>query len=95
MTEKSQKAAVKHVLSAIRPAQLRTRLEQDIAFSHNDLKANFDGFMAHALDVSAAFEKIDFGNPKSSKPENRKSPTGRLPVRVFSQSARARTACTG
>ena len=66
---KSQNAAVKHVLSAIRPAQLRTRLEQDIAFSNNDLKANFDGFMAHALDVSAAFEKVDCGNPKSSKPE--------------------------
>lgn len=69
VTENSPKAAIKHVFSAVRPSQLRTRPEQDLEFSHHDLRANFDGFMAHAPDVSAAFEKADSGNPKSHELE--------------------------
>lgn len=69
VTEKSPKAAIKYVVSVVRPAQLRTGLEQDLGFSHNDLKANFDGLMAHAPDVSVAFEKVYSDSPKSHKSE--------------------------
>lgn len=47
--------------------QLRSRLEQDIAFSHHHLKADFQGFMTHALEVSEAFEKVDSGPSRSRK----------------------------
>ena len=67
VTEKAPKAAIRHVLSAIRPAQLRTRLEQDLGFSHIDLKANFSGFMTHAIAVSEAFEKVDNGPQRPRK----------------------------
>lgn len=67
VTDKAPKAAVHHVLSVIRPAELRTRLEQDIAFSHNHLNADFAGFMKHALDVSETFEKVDSGPQWSHK----------------------------
>lgn len=67
--EKNPKLAIRHVLSSCRPTQLRTRLEQDISFSHHHLKANFAGFMQHALDVSTAFEKVDNGPPKARKAE--------------------------
>lgn len=57
VTEKASKTAVHHILLVNRPAQLQTRLEQDIGFSHNHLKANFVGFMRYAIEIPQAFEK--------------------------------------
>jgi len=67
VTDKTPKIAIKHVISAVKPAQLRTRLEQDIAFSHHDLRADFTGFMKHAIDLSSAFQRVDNGPLKSRK----------------------------
>lgn len=42
--EKTSKLAIRHVLSAVRPMQLCSRVEQDLAFAYHHLKADFDGF---------------------------------------------------
>lgn len=59
----NQKVAVSHVLSAIRPLSLRTRLESDLELSHHELKKNFKGFMKHAIRLSEAFQLVDIGKP--------------------------------
>lgn len=67
VTEDTPKVAVKHVLMAIRPAQLRNRLENDIKFAKAKLKSDFKGFMKHAIELSDCFEKLDNGPPKARK----------------------------
>ena len=67
VVDKNPKAAVRHIISVVKPAQLKTRLEQDIGFSKADLKSDFKGFMQHALELSVAFEKLDNGNPRANK----------------------------
>lgn len=63
------------MLSAINPATLRKRLDQDIKFSHEDLKSDFNGFIAHATNISESFERIDSGPQKSRNSEKNKSKT--------------------
>lgn len=58
---KNPKVPIKQVLSFIKPVTLNNRLEQDFSFHKSDLRSGFDGFMKHALDISAAFEMIDNG----------------------------------
>ena len=41
VTSKNPKTAIRQVISVIKPVQLKTRLEQDIAFSKSDLKDDF------------------------------------------------------
>ena len=67
VTEKTPKVAIKQVLSVIKPASLRERLEQDIGFSHSHLKNDYTGFMRHATDLSDAFERVDTGPPRARK----------------------------
>ena len=67
VTTDTPKVAIKHVISAIRPTTLGTRIEQDLGFSHARLKADFSGFMAHAISLSEAFERLDCGHPKTRK----------------------------
>lgn len=69
VTSKNPKAAIRQVISVVKPVQLKTRLEQDIAFSKADLKDDFPGFMKHVLELSEAFEKLDNGNPRSRQTE--------------------------
>lgn len=67
VTEKSHKAATMHVFSEVRPARPSTQIVRDLELSHLDIRANFDGSIAHALFISAASEEVDNGNPKSYK----------------------------
>lgn len=67
MIEKAPKTAMKHFISAIRPAKVRSRLEQDLGFAHYHLTADFTGFMQHAFRVSQAFEILDVGPRKAHK----------------------------
>lgn len=76
VTERSPKAANKPVDSTVGPAQLRTRLEHDLKFSHHDLRASFDEFTAHSLVVSAGFEELDRGSPKYHKLEKDSTKAG-------------------
>ena len=41
VTSKNPKTAIRQVISVIKPVQLTTRLEQDIAFSKSDVKDDF------------------------------------------------------
>lgn len=68
--QRNQKMAVKHILNAIRPAQLRERLESDLELAKSDLKRDFKGFMKHAMKLSEAFELVDNG-PTSQKGKNK------------------------
>lgn len=78
VTKEKPKLAIKHVYSAIKPAYLRSRLEQIIAFSYQNLRADFNAFIQHALKVSEAFKladsgpstyrKLDQGSEKSKSP---------------------------
>lgn len=65
----NQKFAIRHVQSVIKPAQLRTRIEQDLSLSKISLKDNITGFMKHCIDLSGAFEKLDNGNPRAKQNE--------------------------
>lgn len=67
VTEKTLKMAIKDVLSAIMPTYLRSRLKQDIGLSYHHLRADFNGFLKHALKVSEAFELVDSGRFTSYK----------------------------
>lgn len=64
--DKVPNTAVRHVLSARSRNQLRTCLEQDISFSHNNLKANFAGFMKYTFEVNEAFAMI-YSSPLKSR----------------------------
>lgn len=55
------------VLLIIRPAQPRTRFEQDIGFSHIHLKADFAGFVKQVIDVPEAFDEVAIGLSWSCK----------------------------
>lgn len=69
VTESNAKVAIRQVISVVKPAQLKSRTEQDISFAHVKLKYDFKGFIKHAFKLSEAFEKIDSGPPKNNKPD--------------------------
>lgn len=69
----NQKLAVHHVLSAIRPEILRSRLESDLDFSHHHLRKDFKAFMKHAIKLSDAFQLVDIGVPKNSSNKSKKA----------------------
>jgi len=50
--------AVRHIITAVKPETLRTRLEQDISLMHAHLKKDFLGFVKHGTEVSEAYDKI-------------------------------------
>lgn len=52
LTNENERAAVMHVLSVIRSMSLQCRLQSDLSLSHDRLKTNFKGFMAHASKLS-------------------------------------------
>lgn len=60
--DSSEKVAVQHVLSAIRPAKLRSRLESDLAFSHAHTRKDFKAFFKHAQKIADAFALVDNGS---------------------------------
>lgn len=62
--EDNQKVAVSHVLSAVRPANLKERLESDLEFSHHPLRKDFKGFLQHAVRVAEAYQLVDCGPPQ-------------------------------
>lgn len=72
---KTLEVAIRHVLSAVKPVRLRSRLEQDLAFFYHHLKADFNWFINHALEVSQAFEKVDSGPPRSHKSDKKAAKT--------------------
>ena len=72
--EGCQNLAVSHVLSAIKPQSLQTRLGDDLQFSKYALRKDFRGFTKHAIAVATAYELIDNGaNKKSFKPSPAKT----------------------
>ena len=76
--KENQKVAVGHVLSAIRPTSLQSRLDSDLQFSHHDLRKNFQGFLKHATRLSEAFQLLDNGKPSSqSSPSSKPHKQGR------------------
>lgn len=62
----NDKVAVKHVLSAVRPISLRTRIKSDLEFTKHKLRKELKGVMAHAVRISKAFELLE-NAPKSTK----------------------------
>lgn len=71
----NQKIAVYHVLSAIRPESLRSRLESNLDFSHHHLRKNFKSFINHAIKLSKSFQLVDNGPEKTSPNKTSKDKT--------------------
>lgn len=63
------KKAVKQFSSAVKPRSFQRRLEKYLSFNRMELRKNFKKFMAHAMELSAAFQKLGCG------PENQKAPS--------------------
>lgn len=59
--DSNPKMAVGHVVSAINPQQLRTRLPSDLDLAYKYLRKDLKHFIAHALDHLNAFKKVDIG----------------------------------
>lgn len=59
----NQKVAIQHVLSAIKPASQKDRLENHLGFAKHDLKKDFTGFLSHAVRLAEAFQIVDAGKP--------------------------------
>lgn len=74
MLQSSQRVAMEHVLVAVRPMNLRQRLQGDIEFKHADLERDFRGSMNHALDIADAFGRIDTGPAKADDGNRRPYP---------------------
>jgi hypothetical protein len=56
------KKAVEHILDAIKPKHLQSRLRDDLSFAHANLKKDFIAFMKHAAsraEHSGEFEDLD------------------------------------
>lgn len=68
LLEDNQRISVQHVLSAMKPSKLRSRLESDLAFSQHHLKKNFNAFFKHAQNLSDAFQLVDSGVLNEEKP---------------------------
>ena len=69
MTEKPPKTAFRHVLSVMRTAQLRTRLEQEVSSSQRNLKAYVAVFMQHGIEFPQAFGKFNSSSLRTRKSE--------------------------
>lgn len=65
--DEPEKVAMQHVLSAIRPAKLRTCLESEIEFAHHNLKKEFTKFFQHSTKISEAFVIVDSGALEKDK----------------------------
>lgn len=59
----NQKISIQHVLSVVRPALVKERLESDISFFHHKLINYLNGFMHHAVNISELFQLTDSGKP--------------------------------
>lgn len=78
----NQKLAVSHVLYAICPVPLRTRLQSDLQFSNRDFKKDFNKFLSHTVKLSEALQIVDSGprgHPKTERTDNRLENLGALP----------------
>lgn len=62
-----------HVLSAIKPESLQSRLDSDLAISLHHLPKDITGFMKHSIDIADAFQKVDTGAPNLNDRSNLKS----------------------
>ena len=58
VTDDNPKTAAYHIV-AVKPTSLRQRLEDDLDFSHTDLKKKFQEFMKHAVKVAEALQICD------------------------------------
>lgn len=54
LPETNPKVAVNHVLQAVRPGSLCTRLQSDISFGYYSPKSDFRAFMAHTPKLAQA-----------------------------------------
>ena len=87
--KENQKVAVQHVLSAINPTTLRTRLSEDLEFSQYNLRKDFRGFMNHAIKLAEAFQLLDSGrNRNPVRERNPSTTTTNTPTRQRNESKR-------
>ena len=61
ITKSRPKTAITHVIAAVKPKSLRTKLESNIDFSHMELQKDFNAFFKHAVKISESFDDVDTG----------------------------------
>lgn len=64
ITKTHQKTAVSHVLWAIKPKILQSRLESDLDFAYAHLRKDFREFVEHSFKLSEAYELLDNGHSR-------------------------------
>lgn len=63
--------AVQHVILAICPESLSSRLDSDLDLSHYDLRKDFKTFMENAIKLSETFQLVNNGPPSRPKKKER------------------------
>eukprot|EP00737_Agarophyton_chilense_P001240 gb/GEZJ01001384.1/.p2 GENE.gb/GEZJ01001384.1/~~gb/GEZJ01001384.1/.p2 ORF type:complete len:297 (-),score=23.80 gb/GEZJ01001384.1/:4742-5632(-) len=62
LPKKNAKLSFKHILTAIRPEVVRTRLESDINLAYRELKNDLMAFIKHAVKLAEASQTLDAGS---------------------------------
>lgn len=71
LVKENQKVAVYHVLLAIPPVSLKSRLESDLDFAQQQLGKDFKASMKHSTKLSEAFQLVDLGKPTADSSSSR------------------------
>lgn len=65
LIEENYKVAVYHVLSAVYPFSRHDRFKSDLSFSKHSLRKDSYAFLAHAIHLAEAFQRVE-SDPRSS-----------------------------
>lgn len=52
------KAAIKYIISVLKPPRLKSRIEDALQLERSDLKSDYFGFMEFLADKAAIFEEV-------------------------------------
>lgn len=80
--QRKERMELSHVMGAIRPAQLRERIESDVELQKAYLKKKFKEVVEHAIKLVHAFKMIDVG-PMGTKVKSQQNGSYRSDTKYF------------
>lgn len=70
--EENPKLVISHIVSSVRPATTKERLQADLSFSQHALRKDFRTLVKHAVKLSRAFQHVDAAPRSKRRQKNEK-----------------------